>query len=120
MGRFNQWGYDPSEQENETYTGMGMDINVHDQWAVESPGAVTDRSRENLAGTDVAISRYRAMLLRSMDKAASTETNAELPLHRAEGTPAIGPEWHDSIMDAGCPREEWLDGYRACRDKAGW
>ena len=99
---------------------MGMDINVHDQWAVESPGAVTDRSRENLAGTDVAISRYRAMLLRSMDKAASTETNAELPLHRAEGTPAIGPEWHDSIMDAGCPREEWLDGYRACRDKAGW
>ena len=120
VGRFNEWGYDPSEQEDETYTGMGMDINVHDQWAVESPGAITDRRRENLAGTDVAISRYRAMLLRSMDKAASTETNAELPLHRAEGSPAIGPEWHDSIMDSGCPRKEWLDGYRDCRDKAGW
>ena len=57
---------------------------------------------------------------RSMDKAASTEANDDLPLHRAAGTPAIGPQWHDSIMDAGCPREAWLDGYRLCRDTSGW
>ena len=28
-----------------TYTGMGADINVHDQWAVESMGAIQDRTK---------------------------------------------------------------------------
>ncbi len=30
--------YDPHEQDHETYTGMGADINVHDQWACEIHG----------------------------------------------------------------------------------
>ena len=34
----NDYGFDPHEQATETYTGMGLDINVHDQWAVESIG----------------------------------------------------------------------------------
>jgi phthalate 4,5-dioxygenase oxygenase subunit len=37
--RANDYGYDPHEQRDQTYTGMGFDINVHDQWAVESQGA---------------------------------------------------------------------------------
>ena len=44
----NDYGFDPHEQVTETYTGMGMDINVHDQWAVESQGAIQDRTREHL------------------------------------------------------------------------
>ncbi len=44
----NDYGFDPHEQETATYTGMGMDINVHDQWAVESMGAIQDRTREHL------------------------------------------------------------------------
>jgi hypothetical protein len=40
VGMSNNWGYDPEEQRTTTYTGMGMDINVHDQWAVESMGAI--------------------------------------------------------------------------------
>ena len=36
----NDYGFDPHEQATETYTGMGADINVHDQWAVESMGAI--------------------------------------------------------------------------------
>ena len=35
----NDYGFDPHEQATATYTGMGMDINVHDQWAIESMGA---------------------------------------------------------------------------------
>ena len=35
----NNYGFDPHEQEHDTYTGMGADINVHDQWACESMGA---------------------------------------------------------------------------------
>ena len=34
----NDYGFDPHEQATSTYTGMGADINVHDQWAVESMG----------------------------------------------------------------------------------
>jgi len=28
----NDYGFDPHEQATATYTGMGNDINVHDQW----------------------------------------------------------------------------------------
>src|SRR6202011_2646549 len=51
----NDYGFDPHEQATETYTGMGNDINVHDQWAVESMGAIQDRTREHLGTADKAI-----------------------------------------------------------------
>ena len=41
-----------------TYTGMGEDINVHDQWAVESQGTIQDRTREHLGLTDKASSPF--------------------------------------------------------------
>src|SRR5690606_8491240 len=40
----NNYGFNPDEQAKLTYTGMGLDINVHDQWAVESPGPILDRT----------------------------------------------------------------------------
>ena len=43
-GKHNDYGYDPAEQRSQTFTGMGMDINVHDNWAVESQGAIHDRA----------------------------------------------------------------------------
>jgi len=61
-GRHNQYGYDPEEQRTRTYTGMGDDINVHDQWAVESPGAIQDRTKEHLGSTDVGIIENRRRL----------------------------------------------------------
>jgi phthalate 4,5-dioxygenase len=48
VGKHNNYGFDPYEQATKTYTGMGLDINVHDQWAVESPGPIQDRTREHL------------------------------------------------------------------------
>ena len=39
-------------QTTTTYTGMGMDINVHDQWAVESMGVIQDRTKEHLGYSD--------------------------------------------------------------------
>ena len=44
--RSNDYGFDAREQETATYTGMGADIYVHDQWAVESMGAIQDRTKE--------------------------------------------------------------------------
>ena len=66
----NDWGYDPDEQRSATYTGMGMDINVHDQWAVESMGAIQDRTREHLGYSDRIITAARRMFFRAIDDVA--------------------------------------------------
>ena len=56
----NNYGFDPHEQEHETYTGMGADINVHDQWACESMGAIQDRTNEHLGQSDKGDQRLPA------------------------------------------------------------
>jgi hypothetical protein len=65
----NDYGYDPHEQEDTTYTGMGADINVHDQWACESMGAIQDRTKEHLGQSDKAISAYRRLLRAAIEQA---------------------------------------------------
>ena len=67
----NEYGFNPYEQRTSTYTGMGTDINVHDQWAVESMGAIQDRTKEHLGQTDKAIVRYRKMLLKAIEDVAA-------------------------------------------------
>jgi phenylpropionate dioxygenase-like ring-hydroxylating dioxygenase large terminal subunit len=62
----NDYGFDPHEQEHKTYTGMGEDINVHDQWAVESMGPIQDRTNEHLGKSDKAITAYRRQLLKAI------------------------------------------------------
>jgi phthalate 4,5-dioxygenase len=63
----NNYGFDPHEQEHETYTGMGTDINVHDQWACESMGEMADRTQEHLGRSDKAIAAYRRLLRMAID-----------------------------------------------------
>jgi len=63
----NNYGFDPHEQEHETYTGMGADINVHDQWACESMGEIADRTQEHLGRSDKAIAAYRRLLRTGID-----------------------------------------------------
>ncbi len=95
----NNYGYDPAEQARETYTGMGMDINVHDQWAVESPGPIFDRTKEHLGKTDVGIIKYRKMLREAI--VSINENDNALKMQNG-GTEAItGPISVDAIsMDA--------------------
>ena len=64
----NDYGFDAHEQEHATYTGMGADINVHDQWACESMGAIQDRTQEHLGTSDKAISAYRRLLRQALDQ----------------------------------------------------
>src|SRR6202044_4166708 len=68
--RANDYGFDPHEQATETYTGMGLDINGHDQWAVESMGPIQDRTREHLGTADKAIVQYRRLLRQEIEKAS--------------------------------------------------
>jgi phthalate 4,5-dioxygenase len=65
-GRHNHWAFDPAEQRTRTYLGMGEDdINLHDQWAVESMGAIQDRTREHLGTSDKVIMANRRLLLKA-------------------------------------------------------
>src|SRR5579863_4209636 len=57
--RANAWGFDADQQRRATYTGMGFDINIHDQFACESPGRLSDRTREHLGSSDRGILLYR-------------------------------------------------------------
>src|SRR5690349_15627606 len=92
----NDYGFDPHEQRTSTYTGMGADINVHDQWAVESMGAIQDRTREHLGQSDKAIVQYRRLLRQEIEKVASGE-KPMLHLDEAHARAIQGPATMDGI-----------------------
>jgi len=95
----NSYGFNYEEQQRETYTGMGLDINVHDQWAVESPGAIFDRTKEHLGKTDVAIIKYRRMLRAAIVSLKEGATDA-LPMVGDKDVKMIfGPVSNDTIGD---------------------
>jgi len=79
----NDYGFDPHEQATATYTGMGADINVHDQWAVESMDPIQDRTREHLGQSDKAIVQYRRLLRQEIEKVASGAKTVHVPRCRA-------------------------------------
>jgi phenylpropionate dioxygenase-like ring-hydroxylating dioxygenase large terminal subunit len=93
----NDYGFDPHEQETETYTGMGLDINVHDQWAVESMGPIQDRTREHLGETDKALVQYRRMLRQEIDKAVAGAKPLLTDLDAGTARTVQGPATVDGI-----------------------
>ncbi len=106
LGRFNEYGFDLAEQERRTYTGMGDDINVHDQWAVESQGDIQDRTREHLGLTDKAIVAFRTMLLAAFRQSAAGE-RAPMELDAASAAGITGPATMDGIGPAQTWRDYW-------------
>ncbi|MEM8838561.1 MAG: aromatic ring-hydroxylating dioxygenase subunit alpha [Pseudomonadota bacterium] len=95
----NNYGYDPQEQAGTTYTGMGLDINVHDQWAVESMGAIQDRTREHLGKTDVGIIRYRKLLREAIGHVREGRDESLLMRNGDDTAGLLGPLSNDSICD---------------------
>ncbi|MBX3499478.1 MAG: aromatic ring-hydroxylating dioxygenase subunit alpha [Alphaproteobacteria bacterium] len=119
LGRHNEWGYDPAEQRSKTFTGMGFDINVHDQWACESQGPIADRTREHLGTTDKAIIANRRLLVKAIEQAQAGERPL-MVLDRASAAGMTGP----ATMDAIGPTEGWESFWpeidRKRRDSAPW
>jgi phthalate 4,5-dioxygenase oxygenase subunit len=101
----NDYGFDPHEQRTSTYLGMGTDINVHDQWAIESMGAIQDRTREHLGQSDKAIIRYRRMLVKAIEGDAAAPP---LLIDAVAATRFAGPASIDIIG----PVEGWQDFWR--------
>lgn len=119
-GRHNRWGFNAEEQRTQTFLGMGEeDINVHDQWAVESMGAIQDRTREHLGTSDKVIIGNRRMLLKAIEtvQAGGTPPGAADPALAAD---MRGPDTVDGIAPAGAWAEWWREQASAKRAGATW
>jgi phthalate 4,5-dioxygenase len=114
-GRHDNWGYNPAEQATATYTGMGDDINVHDQWAVESPGPTLDRTREHLSPADVGIRTHRRLFL-----AALRHPSPETLIGSAEPAALRGPAAIDAASTDGDHDGAWRRAEASRRQASGW
>ncbi len=119
LNKRNHYGFDAGEQLRQTYTGMGHDINVHDQWAVESPGPIQDRTREHLGTTDKAIIAYRRMLVDSIRKNAAGET-PPMRLDAASARALTGPPAIDGIGPTDRWNDYWQEADRKRRQSCTW
>ena len=115
LNRSNNYGFDAKEQRTQTYTGMGMDINVHDTWAVESPGPVQDRTVEHLGVADKAIITNRRLLLQAIEAVAKGGT---APFSAANGD--ANPLAIDTVGPAADWQSCWRGEERKRRGKSGW
>ena len=113
FGRHNSWGFDLAEQKRLTYTGMGFDINIHDQWACESQGRIADRTRENLGSTDKGIVLYRRLLLDAIRKNEAGQL--VIDVENASGPPAI-----DGIGPTASIDEYWKESDETRRKRSAW
>ena len=112
-GRSDQWGYDPEEQRTQTFTGMGSDINVHDQWAVESQGSLYDRAEERLGPTDIGVRTHRRWFL-----AAAADPSPSNLLGR--DNPVSGPGAIDAVTTGQDFDGAWKDLDAARRAASPW
>lgn len=119
-GRHTNWNFNPDEQRSQTYLGMGQeDINLHDQWAVESMGPIQDRTREHLGTSDKVIMANRRILLKAIE---AVQSGGTLPgvADPAQANAMRGPDTVDGIAPAGEWPTWWVTQTRLKRERAPW
>jgi hypothetical protein len=115
----NDYGFDPHEQEHDTFTGMGADINVHDQWACESMGAIQNRTQEHLGTSDKAIVAYRKLLREAIEQTGKGEKPIMVLDDRAAAS-VTGPPAIDGIGPSDDWQGYWQKTDAAKRQAASW
>jgi len=115
----NDYGFDAAEQKRRTYTGMGDDINVHDQWAVESQGPIQDRTQEHLGASDKAIAVYRRILIEGIEDAAAGKRPL-MVLDEAAARRIRGPITLDGIAPCGALEAYWREFDAKRRRGSAW
>jgi phthalate 4,5-dioxygenase len=118
LNRDNSWGFDAEEQLSKTYTGMGMDINVHDQWAVESQGRIQDRTREHLGKSDIGVITNRRLLKKAI-KAVQEQTSPPFVFTPEQAATVRGPVAIDAI-GPDSDRDSWKKRDLERRKSSGW
>jgi phthalate 4,5-dioxygenase oxygenase subunit len=115
----NDYGFDPHEQEHDTFTGMGADINVHDPWACESMGTIQDRTREHLGQSDKGITAYRRLLRQAIED--NRDGGRPLMVLDAKQAPNItGPAAVDGIGPTADWQGYWQRTDAGKRQAASW
>lgn len=111
-GRHNNWGFNADEQLRSTYLGMGEDdINVHDQWAVESMGELQERTREHLGTSDKVIMANRRVLQKAI---GTVQAGSSAPF-AADATTAATITGPDTV-DGFAPAASWQDWWQQQAD----
>jgi phthalate 4,5-dioxygenase len=118
--RDNNWGFDAREQSELTYTGMGLDINVHDQWAVESMGPIQDRTVERLGVSDRAVTANRRTLLRAIADHQAGKPTPGMATDEDSKRGLTGPMAVDLVAPATGWQERWREHEAARRDRSPW
>jgi phthalate 4,5-dioxygenase len=119
-GRHDGWAFNPEQQRTRTYLGMGEeDINLHDQWAVESMGPIQDRTREHLGTSDKVIMANRRTLLKAIDTVAAGGT-PPMVLDAEQAAALQGPDTMDCIAPAQDWAAFWQHAAAAKRAGAPW
>lgn len=119
--RSNNYGFDPVEQQKSTYLGMGHDINVHDQWAVESLGSIQDRTKEHLGTTDKGIILYRRILIRAIKACLDGQMDALPMRHDSLAAQSItGPIAIDGVTASHTPEGYLVHADQERRRSSSW
>ncbi|MDH4096473.1 MAG: aromatic ring-hydroxylating dioxygenase subunit alpha [Betaproteobacteria bacterium] len=119
FGRANGWGFNAEEQRTRTFTGMGFDINIHDQFACESQGPIQDRTRENLGSSDKGIVLYRRILVDAIRRNEAGETPL-MVVDDAQARTLTGPPAIDGIGPSARVEEYWKETDAVRRRQAAW
>ena len=88
---------------------MGNDINVHNQWAVESQCRMQNRTKETLASSDVAIKAYRKNLIKSIQQMDLSNVNLSHNDHsipKAIDVTASLDDWEKAVAEAEAKRRQ--------------
>jgi phenylpropionate dioxygenase-like ring-hydroxylating dioxygenase large terminal subunit len=62
----NRYMQDRGEMATQTFAGMGKYFPAHDAFAIETPGAIQDRTKEHLGRTDMAVIEMRKAILEAI------------------------------------------------------
>jgi hypothetical protein len=92
---------------------------VHDQWAVESPGPIQDRTREHLGTTDKGIIAYRKLLVDAIEKNAAG-AKPMMVLDEAAAGALTGPPSIDGIGPAWTWNDYWQEADLKRRRASPW
>jgi phthalate 4,5-dioxygenase len=98
---------------------MGHDINVHDQWAVESQGEIQDRTKEHLGTTDKAIIANRRQLSNAIDAVEKGEA-PPFVWNETDAATITGPITVDGICAADAWERYWCESDAKRRTQCEW
>jgi nitrite reductase/ring-hydroxylating ferredoxin subunit len=102
----NRYRQSRAEMKEFSFSGMGTWFPGHDMYAVHTPGAIHDRTREHLATTDIVITQARRMLLDGMK---AIEEGHDPPLSLRETRDNVFPDIvvTGQMIDAGTDRRDF-------------